>query len=151
AVIVCTSLPVHAADTDVLWPPDTTLFRAGATQRLFLGEQSHGRIIGDRTQQATFTSSNPAVAKVDPTGLITAVGDGNAVITATRLGLTTTARVKVDGAGAAFTPSFRNQVIPLLTSAGCNSGACHGALAGKGGMKLSLRGYDPESDHFVLT
>src|SRR5262249_26979994 len=34
---------------------------------------------------------------------------------------------------------------------GCNSGACHGALAGKGGMKLSLRGYDPESDHFVVT
>jgi hypothetical protein len=49
------------------------------------------------------------------------------------------------------TPSFRNEVIPLLTRAGCNSGACHGALAGKGGMKLSLRGYDPAADHFVLT
>src|SRR5215211_6183696 len=48
-------------------------------------------------------------------------------------------------------PSFRNQVIPILTRAGCNSGACHGALAGKGGLKLSLRGYDPETDHFVLT
>ena len=36
--------------------------------------------------------------------------------------------------------SFRNHVIPLLTRAGCNSGACHGALAGKGGLKLSLRG-----------
>jgi hypothetical protein len=48
-------------------------------------------------------------------------------------------------------PSFRNHVIPILTKAGCNSGACHGALAGKGGLKLSLRGYDPESDFFVLT
>src|SRR5437667_1275223 len=47
--------------------------------------------------------------------------------------------------------SFRNHVIPVLTKAACNSGACHGALAGKGGLKLSLRGYDPESDHFVLT
>jgi hypothetical protein len=52
---------------------------------------------------------------------------------------------------AADAPSFRNQVIPILTRAGCNSGACHGALAGKGGLKLSLRGYDPETDHFVLT
>ena len=26
-------------------------------------------------------------------------------------------------------PSFRNQVIPILTKAGCNSGACHGAAA----------------------
>src|SRR5438270_5278836 len=48
-------------------------------------------------------------------------------------------------------PSFRNQVIPILTKIGCNSGACHGALAGKGGLKLSLRGYAPTTDHFVLT
>jgi Protein of unknown function (DUF1553)/Protein of unknown function (DUF1549) len=47
--------------------------------------------------------------------------------------------------------SFRNHIIPILTRLGCNSGACHGALAGKGGMKLSLRGFDPESDWFVLT
>src|SRR5207244_4173360 len=38
--------------------------------------------------------------------------------------------------------SFRNNVIPVLTKAGCNGGACHGALAGKGGLKLTLRGFD---------
>ncbi len=48
-------------------------------------------------------------------------------------------------------PSFRNQVQPILTRIGCNSGACHGALAGKGGLKLSLRGYAPDEDYFVLT
>lgn len=48
-------------------------------------------------------------------------------------------------------PSFANHVMPVLTRLGCNSGACHGALAGKGGFKLSLRGYDPVSDHFVMT
>lgn len=48
-------------------------------------------------------------------------------------------------------PSFRNQVQPILTRIGCNSGGCHGALAGKGGLKLSLRGYAPEDDYFVLT
>jgi hypothetical protein len=47
--------------------------------------------------------------------------------------------------------TFRNHIIPMMTKIGCSSGACHGALAGKGGLKLSLRGYDPESDHFVLT
>ena len=30
-------------------------------------------------------------------------------------------------------------------------GACHGAAAGKNGFKLTLRGYDPEADHAVLT
>ena len=47
--------------------------------------------------------------------------------------------------------NFRNHVIPVLTKAACNSGACHGALAGKGGLKLSLRGYDPQSDYDALT
>src|SRR5215469_3354325 len=47
--------------------------------------------------------------------------------------------------------SFRNHVIPVLTRLGCNSGACHGSSAGKGGFKLTLRGYDPEADYNTLT
>jgi hypothetical protein len=47
--------------------------------------------------------------------------------------------------------SFRNHVIPVLTKAGCNSGACHGAASGKNGFKLTLRGYDPETDYLTLT
>jgi hypothetical protein len=52
---------------------------------------------------------------------------------------------------AASVPSFRNDVIPVLTKAGCNQGACHGALAGKNGFKLTLRGYDPDVDYDTLT
>ncbi len=47
--------------------------------------------------------------------------------------------------------SFRNHVIPVLTRLGCNSGACHGAAAGKAGFKLTLRGYDAEADFNVIT
>ena len=47
--------------------------------------------------------------------------------------------------------SFRNHVIPVLTKAGCNSGACHGAAAGKNGFALTLRGYDPAADYDVIT
>ncbi|MEM7317265.1 MAG: DUF1549 domain-containing protein, partial [Planctomycetota bacterium] len=46
--------------------------------------------------------------------------------------------------------SFRNDVLPVLSKVGCNSGACHGAIAGKGGFRLSLRGYNPESDYFNI-
>jgi len=48
-------------------------------------------------------------------------------------------------------PNFRKDVMPVLTKAGCNQGACHGALAGKNGFKLTLRGYDPEVDYDTLT
>ena len=53
--------------------------------------------------------------------------------------------------GQETVPSFRNDVIPVLTKSSCNSGPCHGASAGKNGFKLSLRGHDPEADHRVLT
>src|SRR5207302_4930186 len=73
---------------------------------------------------------------------------GETTITATWLARPVSVKVKVSGAADW---SFSNHVIPALTKNGCNSGGCHGALAGKGGMKLSLRGYDPDTDFFVLT
>jgi hypothetical protein len=47
--------------------------------------------------------------------------------------------------------SYRNDVVPLLSKAGCNTGTCHGNSAGKGGFRLSLRGDDPEFDFRSLT
>jgi hypothetical protein len=41
---------------------------------------------------------------------------------------------------------FDSQIIPLLTKHGCNSGACHGAAAGRGGLRLSLYGSNPAID-----
>ncbi|QEL20936.1 DUF1549 domain-containing protein [Limnoglobus roseus] len=48
-------------------------------------------------------------------------------------------------------PSFLNEVVPLMTKAGCNQGACHGKGAGQNGFRLSLRGYAPDQDHRWLT
>ncbi len=47
--------------------------------------------------------------------------------------------------------SFSREVIPVLTRAGCNAGACHGTPTGKNGFRLSLRGYDPHLDFQNLT
>jgi hypothetical protein len=47
-------------------------------------------------------------------------------------------------------PSFRHDVLPVLTKAGCNSGACHGTPTGKNGFRLSLRGYHAELDLITL-
>jgi len=47
--------------------------------------------------------------------------------------------------------SFQHDILPVLSKAGCNSGGCHGALAGKGGFRLSLNAYDPATDHYNIT
>ena len=51
----------------------------------------------------------------------------------------------------AAAPSFRRDVMAVLSRAGCNQGTCHGNANGKGGLKLSLRGQDPDADYFTLT
>jgi hypothetical protein len=47
--------------------------------------------------------------------------------------------------------SFRLDVMPVFFRAGCNSGGCHGAAAGKDGFHLGLFGYDPAGDYYRLT
>src|SRR5437868_4612345 len=47
--------------------------------------------------------------------------------------------------------SFRNDVMAVLSKAGCSAGTCHGNKNGKGGLKLSLRGQDPDLDYIGLT
>ena len=42
---------------------------------------------------------------------------------------------------------FDNDIIPVFTKSGCNTGACHGAAVGRGGFKLSLYGGDPKADY----
>ena len=142
--------PGLAADLK-LYPADIPLTGPRTAQQLLLVDEEGGRTVADRTAGAKFTSANPKIAVVDETGLVTPVDDGETTVTATANGKTATAKVRVTKAKDPAPPTFRNDVLPILTRAGCNSGACHGALAGKGGMKLTLRGYDPEPDHFVLT
>jgi hypothetical protein len=45
---------------------------------------------------------------------------------------------------------FDTEVLPVLTRAGCNAGACHGAAAGRGGFRLSLFGGDPAADYRAI-
>jgi hypothetical protein len=53
-------------------------------------------------------------------------------------------------AGEAHAVSFTNDVMAVLSKAGCNAGTCHGNQNGKGGFKLSLRGQDPDLDYQAL-
>jgi hypothetical protein len=132
-----------------IYPPEVTISGPNRSQQLVVVLEEDGRAVADVTAAARFTSSDEKVAKVDAKGRVTATGVGGATITATWNQKSLVVKVSAAAAGDGW--NFRNHVVPTLTRLGCNSGACHGALAGKGGMKLSLRGFDPEADWFVLT
>ncbi len=143
-----TATPVAAGEIKV-YPPAVTISGPNRVQQLLVVEEVNGRVVADHTDKAVVTSSAPAVAKVGRGGRVVAAGNGEAILSATASGKTVSVKLTASTGAAGW--SFRNHVVPTLTRAGCNSGACHGALAGKGGLKLSLRGYDPDSDHFALT
>src|SRR5919205_787918 len=46
--------------------------------------------------------------------------------------------------------NFSNQIVPIFTKLGCNSGGCHGKSGGQNGFALSLLGFVPEIDFQAL-
>lgn len=46
---------------------------------------------------------------------------------------------------------FERHIMGVLGRAGCATGNCHGSFQGKGGLRLSLFGFEPERDYFALT
>ena len=152
ALAVCaawTALPGFGQTLAIL-PPSIELTGPEARQQL-LAEANLGNRQEDWTREAVWSSSDAKIAAVDEHGMVRPVADGETRITARGRGQSASVTVRVKGSHAAFQWSFRNHVIPLMTKMGCNSGACHGALAGKNGFKLTLRGYAPEVDYDTLT
>ena len=143
------AMPALAQNLTIL-PAEVDLSGPEARQQL-IAEASVSSHQEDWTRAAEWSSSDPKIASVDKDGIVHPEGDGEVQITARANGDKATATVRVIGSHTAFTWSFRNHVIPVLTKIGCNQGACHGALAGKNGFKLTLRGYDPDTDYDTLT
>jgi len=140
---------ICAADEIVVVPNSIELSSPHDWQRVIVqrtdGETMHGQI----HEKVEWTSSDQSIAKIAD-GQVIPVADGDATITAKWNGKTAAATVKVRGQANDHPFSFRNDVLPILSKRDCNSGGCHGALAGKGGFRLSLQGYDPESDYFNI-
>ena len=151
ATAVTRAMLADPAGELVILPEHTVLRGQGARQQLLIETRLKDSFIGSQTDEAKFSTSNPNVATVDESGIVTAVADGRAILTAKVGERSVSTVVEVERAAAKYPLSFRNHVIPVLTKMGCNSGPCHGAAAGKNGFKLTLRGYDPDLDYLTLT
>lgn len=139
-----------SAENISILPAEITL-RGVASSHGVLVQRQVGDELGEQlTEDVVFTSSDEGVVAVRD-GRLFPVGNGQATLTATVTEATAAATVNVEGIGEPIVRSFRHDVQPILAKMSCNSGACHGALAGKGGLKLSLRGYDTMRDWQTIT
>src|SRR5581483_11675089 len=60
---------------------------------------------------------------------------------------TWTALLLLTAPTAAAEPRFSRHVEAVFSRLGCNGGACHGAVKGQNGFRLSLFAADPTLDH----
>jgi hypothetical protein len=104
----------------------------------------------DVTLSAQYTAGTPGVVTIRD-GLLEPTANGTVSVIVSAEGQQAELTVHVSDVDAAAPLTFRNDVLPVLTRAGCNSGRCHGAASGKDGFHLSLFGYDPDGDYRRLT
>ncbi|MFO0919979.1 MAG: DUF1549 and DUF1553 domain-containing protein, partial [Planctomycetaceae bacterium] len=133
----------------VLEPSSFSLLGTRARQQLLVTGQYGNQEVRDLTAATSFTSSNPAVAKVEG-AVVLPIANGETQIIATIGSLTATVNCTVKQMELPAPISFKNETLMALTKTGCNMGACHGSPSGKGGFRLSLRAYDPELDIMTL-
>ena len=100
----------------------------------------------DLTNKVTYRSSADNIVRVDASGQMRAVGNGDATIFITSGAIIESISVKVSDVDAERI-DFLRDVRPILNKAGCAAGACHASQYGKGGFKLSVFGFDPAGDY----
>jgi hypothetical protein len=125
-----------------------TLDGQDARQQLVVsGKYSTGQV-RDLTGASTYEVSPQGVVAVDATGLVVPLADGSATITAkSAAGPAGSIKATVVHFGHDPLVNFPNQIVPIFTKLGCNSGGCHGKASGQNGFKLSLLGFEPTEDY----
>src|SRR5262245_40445866 len=105
----------------------------------------------DVTPSVVYSVDNPQILSVDAEGLVTPLADGSATITARSAnGKTATLQLTTERCTEQLPINFTNEVVPLFTKLGCNTGGCHGKSDGQNGFKLSLLGFYPSEDYEFL-
>ena len=127
--------------------PELGLRGKDARQQLLVTAKLGDGALRDFTHKAVYQAAPAGIVSVDENGLVSALADGAAVVTAMVDGVAGSLPVKVEGAGEDRPINFANQIVPIFTKTGCNSGGCHGKASGQNGFKLSLLGFEPGEDY----
>ena len=156
---VFSAAAAHAGDSSKLTegltgvqliPARAVLVGPDSVQQLAVDGETGDGSRRDLTTSVTFTSSDPKVATVDGAGTVTSRSDGTATVTARVGSFEVSIPLEVKNFAAPLPIHFGNQVVPVFTKLGCNSGGCHGKSSGQNGFRLSLLGFEPVVDYETL-
>jgi hypothetical protein len=145
------TLPSPAQITKVEVHPTTVTLHGqdDSHQLIITGHVGDGRL-QDLTGDVKYDVEDPQVARITSAGHIVPLANGSTKITARYGNHTAAATVTATAMDVNLPINFGNQIVPLFTKLGCNSGGCHGKSGGQNGFALSLLGFVPEMDYAAL-
>ena len=132
------------------YPSEIKLSTAKARQQIVVQAIYSDGVTADVTARAKLAIVNDKFARLDKSDILP-VADGETELRVTFGGRSQIIPLSVSSATVQPPVSFKLDVMPIFTKAGCNSGACHGTSRGKDGFHLSLYGFDPDGDYYRLT
>ncbi len=148
AILVLSTSESTAVTPDVISATPESAQLVGNLARLQIvvsGNITGGRK-ADVTRAVIYQNLAPTVVSVSDAGQVKPLANGDARIRVQYKNKTAEIAISVNAIEPQTKVSFREDVIPVLTKAGCNQGACHATQFGQGGFKLSLLGFAPEQD-----
>jgi hypothetical protein len=104
----------------------------------------------DVTGSVAWKAEPSGVVAVEAGGYLRAIGPGKATVSASLGAEKSSMTVTVEDPSTRVW-DFGEDIVPLFTRAGCNTGGCHGRADGQNGFHLSLFGYDPKGDYLSIT
>lgn len=134
----------------VAWPTEIQLPYATDRQSILIQAICADGSTLDVTADAVWSLKNPEIVEIT-SGVVHPKQSGETIATVSYQGQSCEIKISVAPGNDERPIRFRNDVLPVFTRVGCNSGKCHGAASGKDGFRLSLYGYDPAGDHFRIT
>ena len=149
AFISLLSLSGQAVGGDQILVRPATVMLVGpeSTQQVIVSDAS-GR---DLTRDAEFLLADTHVVGVNDLGQLSALADGATTLLVRWNDAEAKIPVTVSKCANPTPISFRHQVVPILSKAGCNSGGCHGKAEGQNGFQLSVFGFDSDADFDAIT
>ncbi len=132
-------------------PEKVVLRGADQLQQLIITGQFANGGVRDLTRKVKYRSADLGIVRVDASGLLTSIKNGATEIVAEIDGKSVKVPVSVEGADREQPINFTNEIVPLFSKLGCNSGACHGKSTGQNGFRFSLLGFEPQIDYEALT
>ncbi|HTU16912.1 MAG TPA: DUF1549 domain-containing protein [Gemmataceae bacterium] len=133
-------------------PTQITLNGNDDAQQLVLTAELLNGQLQDLTGDVKYevADASKKVVRVTSTGRVVPLTNGTTEITAVYGDKVVKVPVTTQSCDVNLPINFPNQIVPIFTKLGCNSGGCHGKASGQNGFKISLLGFEPEVDFNAL-